>query len=177
MERTAAIDNRPRWVNVLVDYGGQPAAYTYLVPTHLEVQAGDILMVPFRQQRVGAIALTLLADLPASLTPEQIRPIEGVVERRFFSATYWQLLERIAHHYQVPLIQVLKTALPPGLLGKSQRRLRLCPERIPPLLDEALLTPGVVHLLAELRKSPTGDYTWNHLQRRGGGSYRALQQL
>jgi primosomal protein N' (replication factor Y) len=47
------------WVNVLVDYGGQPAAYTYAVPAHLAVQVGDILTVPFRHQSIGAIALSL----------------------------------------------------------------------------------------------------------------------
>ncbi len=167
--------DRPGWVNVLVDYGGQPEIYTYRLPRDLEVQAGDILTVPFGQQQVGAIALALLATPPDSLAAEQIRAVEGIVEKRFFSAAYWALLERVAEYYQTPLVQVLKAALPPGLLARSQRRLRLCPNHIPQQIDEQL-TPALAKLLATLRQSSTGDYTWQYL-RQQGSSYRAMQQL
>lgn len=123
---------RPSWVNVLVDYGGSPEIYTYGLPPHLlTVEAGDILTVPFGSQQVGAIALAVLTELPLALSPDQVRMVEGVVEKRFFSATYWALLQRVADYYQTPLVQVLRAALPPGLLARSQRRLRLCPDRIP----------------------------------------------
>ncbi|MGB3136753.1 MAG: primosomal protein N' [Nodosilinea sp.] len=162
------------WVNVLVDYGGQPAEYTYAVPVHLEIQAGDILTVPFRQQSIGAIALSLSTVPPANLTPAQIRSVEGVVEQRFFAPPYWSLLQRVALHYQVSLMQVLKTALPPGLLARSQRRLRLRRDR--PQVPQSQLPPGVDALLSDLQRSATGDYTWSYLQRRGH-SYRTVQQL
>lgn len=163
------------WVNVLVDYGGQPAAYTYAVPAHLDVQVGDILTVPFRHQSIGAIALSLCTTPPANLVPDQIRAVEGIVEQRFFAPAYWALLQRVADHYQVPLMQVLKTALPPGMLAKSQRRLRLRRDRIPQTLPHSL-APGVTTLLNDLQRSATGDYTWPYLQKRGH-SYRTMQQL
>ncbi|PZU93426.1 MAG: primosomal protein N', partial [Leptolyngbya sp.] len=166
---------QPQWVNVLVDYGGQPAEYTYAVPAALEVQVGDILTVPFRHQSIGAIALSLSLAPPANLVAHQIRAVEGIVEQRFFAPPYWALLQRVAHYYQVPLMQVLKTALPPGLLARSQRRLRLRRDRLPQPLP-APLAPGVEELVEELRRSPTGDYTWPYLQKRGH-SYRTLQQL
>jgi primosomal protein N' (replication factor Y) len=164
------------WVNVLVDYGGQPDIYTYAVPANLAVGVGDILNVPFGQQVLGAIALQLLGTPPANLAAEQIRPVAGVVERRFFSPAYWQLLQTVASYYQTPLIQVVKAALPPGLLAKSQRRLRLCPEQIPAYIDDRV-APQVAQLVKALRQSATGDYTWQYLQRRGLGNYRTLQQL
>ncbi|TVQ14441.1 MAG: DEAD/DEAH box helicase, partial [Leptolyngbya sp. DLM2.Bin27] len=164
-----------QWVNVLVDYGGQPAEYTYGVPASLEVQVGDILTVPFRHQSIGAIALSLSTTPPANLVPDQIRPVAGIVEQRFFARPYWALLQRVANHYQVPLIQVLKTALPPGMLAKSQRRLRLRRDRLPQPLPNAL-APEVITLLSDLQRSATGDYTWPYLQKRGH-SYRTLQQL
>ncbi|HIK46036.1 MAG TPA: primosomal protein N' [Leptolyngbyaceae cyanobacterium M65_K2018_010] len=167
--------DKPGWVNALVDYGGQPEIYTYRVPDDLEVQAGDILTVPFRQQQVGAIAIALLASPPQLLHPEQIRPIEGIVEKRFFSSSYWALLQRVAEYYQTPLVQVLKAALPPGLLARSQRRLRLCPERLPAQINTQI-TPAVLNLLNTLRQSTTGDYAWPYLQRQGH-SYRAMQKL
>jgi primosomal protein N' (replication factor Y) len=166
---------QPQWVNVLVDYGGQPAEYTYEVPTHLEVGVGDILTVPFRHQSIGAIALSLSRIPPANLVPAQIRPVEGIVEQRFFAAAYWELLQRVARHYQVSLIQVLKTALPPGLLARSQRRLRLRRDRFPQAQPDAL-PPAIQHLVDDLQRSLQGDYTWPYLQRRGH-SYRVMQQL
>nr|WP_199312052.1 primosomal protein N' [Phormidium tenue] len=156
----------------MVDYGGQPAEYTYTVPASLEVQVGDILTVPFRHQSIGAIALSLSLTPPANLVAHQIRAVEGVVEQRFFAPPYWVLLQRVAHYYQVPLMQVLKTALPPGLLAKSQRRLRLRRDRLP----QISLAPGLKELVEDLQRSPTGDYTWPYLQKRGH-SYRTLQQL
>ncbi|MGF1519946.1 MAG: DEAD/DEAH box helicase [Nodosilinea sp.] len=164
-----------QWVNVLVDYGGQPAEYTYGVPTGLDVQVGDILTVPFRHQSIGAIALSLSTTPPTNLVPDQIRPVAGIVEQRFFAPPYWALLQRVADHYQVPLMQVLKTALPPGMLARSQRRLRLRRDRIPQPLPNAL-APGVTTLLNDLQRSATGDYTWPYLQKRGH-SYSTLQQL
>ncbi|TVP64944.1 MAG: primosomal protein N', partial [Leptolyngbya sp. LCM1.Bin17] len=166
---------QPRWVNVLVDYGGQPAIYTYGLPEHLEVQPGDILTVPFRQQSLGAIAVSLLSSPPEAIAPQQIRLVDGVVERRFFSAAYWTLLQRVAHHYQVPLMPVLKAALPVGLLARSQRRLRLCRDRMVEA-DASHLSAGAAQLLQALRQSATGDYTWSYLQRQGH-TYRAMQQL
>ncbi len=165
----------PRWVNVLVDYGGLPAEYTYVVPEHLPVQAGDIVTVPFRYQSIGAIALSLAPTPPAHLVPDQIRAVEGIVEQRFFAPSYWALLQQLASRYQVPLIQVLKTALPPGLLARSQRRLRLRRDRLPQPLPPALAL-GVKSLLEDLQRSPVGDYTWPYLQRHGH-SYRVMQQL
>jgi primosomal protein N' (replication factor Y) len=107
-----------------------------------------------------------------------VRPIDSILKRRFFTQEYWVLLERIAAYYQTPLIQVLKTALPPGLLARSQRRLRLCRDRIPPQLDiDTQLAPGVGQLLTALQQSTSGDYTWQYLRQRGLGSYRAIHQL
>jgi len=170
------VGEQPRWVNVLVDYGGQPGLYTYAVPPGLQVQPGDILTVPWRQQVIGALALEVVTHPPAALPPDQIRPIDSILKQRFFSPAYWTMLQRVAEYYQTGLIQVLKTALPPGLLARSQRRLRLCPDQIPADLDPQL-SPGVAQLLEALQNSPTGDYTWQYLQRRSISNYRTIHQL
>ncbi len=173
--RFESASHSPSWVNVLVDYGGQPEIYTYRLPEHLGVEAGDILTVPFGSQQVGAIALSLLITPPPQISPDQIRVVEGVVEKRFFEPPYWVLLQRVAERYQTPLVQVLRTALPPGLLARSQRRLRLCSERIPSQVDGSL-SPALITLLETLRRSATGDYTWQYLKRHGI-SYRSIQQF
>lgn len=137
---------------------------------------GDILSVPFGAQQVGAIAIQLLPAPPAELDLATIRPVAAIISPGFFSATYWQLLERVSTYYQTPLIQVIRTALPPGLLGRSQRRVRLLPATVPP--DAAtFLTPPVACVLTHLQQSAQGDYTWQYLRQKCRGAYRGIQAL
>ncbi len=174
-ESAPALTKIGGWVNVLVDYGGQPEIYTYGLPGHLQVQSGDILTVPFGHQMVGAIALSLPPCLPSHLRAEQIRPVASVLQRRFFTQTYWALLEWVAAHYQTPLVQVIKAALPPGLLTKAQRRLRLCPDRLA-IDSDTRVSKALASLLHDLRQSAQTDLTWQNLRRRGH-SYHTIQKL
>jgi primosomal protein N' (replication factor Y) len=93
-----------------------------------------------------------------------------------FSVTYWQLLERVADYYQTPLIQVIRAALPPGLLGRSQRRVRLLPAAIP-ADAAAFLPPAAACVLAQLQQSSSGDYTWQYLRQQCRGASRGIQAL
>ncbi|MEH1841081.1 MAG: primosomal protein N' [Nostoc sp.] len=114
-----------RWVEVLVDCPGSTGLFTYRLPAQLEIKPGDILSVPFGAQQLGAIAIRLLAQPNVDLPPEKIREVEDIVSVGFFPSAYWELLNRVAAYYYTPLIQVIRVALPPGLLGRSQRRIRL----------------------------------------------------
>ncbi|WP_172636053.1 hypothetical protein [Synechococcus sp. PCC 6312] len=102
----------PPWLNVLLDCPGNSGAFTYAQPPGLSVHPGDLVNVPLGPGQVGGIVLGSSEHLPPGLTPEQIRPINEVIQLRFFSSTYWQLLERTAAYYYTPLVQVLRTALP-----------------------------------------------------------------
>ena len=164
------------WVEVLVDCPGAQGLYTYCCPAELAIAPGDILSVPFGSQQVGAIAIRLLAQKPESLEAEAIREVEDVTCPRFFPTHYWQVLERVADYYQTPLIQVLRTALPPGLLGRSQRRIRLNRDAMPPG-GEAFLSPVAQQVLEKLSAQKQGDYTWQYLQRQVRGAGRGLREL
>jgi primosomal protein N' (replication factor Y) len=139
----------------------------------LEASPGDIVSVSFGAQQVGAIAIQPLSNAPEGLDPASIKPIESVVNRAFFTKEYWQLLNRVARYYQTPFIKVLRTALPIGLLSRSQRRIRLCESAlvkpsqatIASLADSSNLSQLANQLIATLRQSPQGDYSWQHLQR------------
>ncbi|RUR87019.1 primosomal protein N' [Chlorogloeopsis fritschii PCC 6912] len=182
--------NENRWVEVLVDCPGiakeaatQPEEgqkeeklYTYRLPVGLEVKPGDILSVPFKWQQVGGIAVRLLAQPPAKLLPEDIRDVEDVIHPKFFRETYWQLLERVSQYYYTPLIQVIRTALPPGLLGRSQARLRLKPENIPNGANE-FVNLAAREILKILQSQNDGDYSFKFLKRQVKGFYRAKKQL
>lgn len=184
------------WVEVLVDCPGAQGLYTYRVPPDLEVQPGDILSVPFGSQQVGAIAIDCATLLPEGLEPDQVRAVEAIVHAGFFSPLYWSLLKRVAAYYSTPLIAVIRVALPPGLLTRSQRRIRLmeCSGKVAPETNEnqepdrgkdaslplspsSSLSPSAQQLLSLLQSNKTGNYSWQHLQRQVPGAYRGLQEL
>ena len=163
-----------RWVEVLVDCPGAQGFYTYKLPIDLQVQTGDILSVPFGAQQVGAIAIRFLDALPLDLDPKQIREVEAIVSAGFFPSSYWSLLSRVAHYYHTSLMQVVKVALPPGLLTRSQRRIRLQKNQTIP---NAFLSASAQQILDVLRASKTGDYSWQFVQRQVQNANRGLQEL
>ena len=106
-------------VEVLVDCPGIQALYTYNVPTQFSVSVGDILSVPLGGQVVGGIAIRFIDRATVDFPLERIKDIDDVVASGLFKAEYWQWLMQIAEYYHTPLIQVIKVALPPGLLARS----------------------------------------------------------
>jgi primosomal protein N' (replication factor Y) len=170
-----------RWVEVLVDCQWtvqepekQTQLFTYKLPTDLEVQPGDIVSVPFGSQQMGAIAIRLL-DTPPDLDIT-IREVEDIISSGFFSTAYWQLLEQVAQYYCTPLIWVIRSALPPGLLRSSQRRIRLKTEAIPQGF-EAFISPVAWQIIQLLQSQTDGDYSWQYIQRQIRGAARPLREL
>jgi primosomal protein N' (replication factor Y) (superfamily II helicase) len=163
----------PAWVDVLVDVPGTPSLFTYALPPDLAVQPGDILSVPFGPQQVGAIAIRLRSTPPTDLDPRQVRAIESIISAGFFPPSYWTLLNRVADYYCTPLMQVIRVALPPGLLAKSQRRLRLLDK---PSATVPLTVPAQ-GLLTLLQASKTGDYSWQYANQKVPQARRGLQEL
>ncbi|MEL6263400.1 MAG: primosomal protein N' [Cyanobacteria bacterium J06626_6] len=180
-----------QWVDALVDCPGAVGLYTYRIPESLAVQAGDIIGVPFGAQRVGAIAINIRSKEPEGLSPSAIKPVEGIIKKAFFTKEYWQLLNRVGDYYQTPFIRIIRTALPPGLLSKSQRRIRLQKvgfraenqAKSETAFNDTLLSQLEKQLIETLRNSPTGDYSWQHLQRQlnsqrcPGNRAQALRRL
>lgn len=164
------------WVEVLVDCPGQQDTYTYSIPPGLSVQPGAILSVPFGSQQLGAIAIQLLSAPPEDLDPKKIKQVEEVISQNYFPDRYWQLLGQVAAYYKTSLVSVINVALPPGLLSKSQRRLRLKAEIIPPQGD-VFLHPSAKEILRLLREQPQGDYSWHYLQQQVKLASRGLREL
>jgi len=170
-----------QWVEVLVDCPGQSDLFTYSLPAQLEIQPGDILTVPFGTQTLGAIAIRLLREIEVDLPAERIREVEDVVSRGFFPAAYWELLNRVATYYYTPLIQVIRVALPPGLLGRSQRRLRLTQSgkeidfaSAQPLL---FLSPTALKILELLTSKKEGDYSYQYINQKIKSVHRGIREL
>ncbi|MBA2749323.1 MAG: primosomal protein N', partial [Tatlockia sp.] len=165
------------WIEVLVDCPGATGIYTYKLPENmLFVQPGSILSVPFGTQQVGAIAIRLLEQPSADIPINKIREVEEVVSVGFFSANYWELLQQVADYYYTSLIQVIKVALPPGLLGRSQRRIRLKVENIP-LGAETFLPTTAAQVLQLLQAQSKGDYSVKYLKSQIKGANWGVDQL
>ncbi len=166
------------WVEVLVDCPGLQGLYIYQVPSDLTtIQAGDIVSVPFGNRTLGGIVVRIVHQLPPGLALEQIKAVSEVVCTGFFSIDYWDLLLRVANYYHTPLLQVIRVALPPGVLSRSQRRVKLIAH--PQLIEASLphLHPTARQLLMLLQASSTGDYTWQYLTRKVHNSRSGMQQL
>ncbi|MEC4819583.1 MAG: DEAD/DEAH box helicase, partial [Scytonema sp. PMC 1069.18] len=181
-----------RWLEVLVDCPGDSGLYTYRLPPHLEVKPGDILTVPFGTQLLGGIAIRFLTQPPADVPLEKIRDVEDVVSAGFFPSIYWDLLNRVASYYYTPLIMVIRVALPPGLLGRSQRRIRLVKRTRGSHLEStssdssslntfsssiSFLSSTAREILDILQQQVHGDYSFAYLQGKVKSAYRGVKEL
>jgi primosomal protein N' (replication factor Y) len=168
--------NQPQWVEVLVDCPGIQGLYTYSLPSDLIVNPGDILSVPFGAQIIGGIAIRLCHTPPVDLELSRIRPVEDVITSGFFPQSYWQLLQQVAQYYCSDLMSVIRVALPPGLLGRSQRRIRLKPESIPSGA-ETFCSVVAGKILQLLQNQAEGDYSVNYLKNQVKGAIRGIREL
>ena len=165
-----------KWVEVLVDFPGAQGLYTYSLPLDWVVHSGDIVSVPFKAQIVGGIVIQLLSVPPDNLEPNRIRPIDDVVSSGFFSEQYWQLLVEIARYYCCDLMSVIRVALPPGLLGRSQRRIRLNKEAIPPGAEN-FCSATARKVLELLQSQKDGDYSVGYLRNQVKGASSGIRDL
>ena len=166
----------PQWVEVLVDFPGVQGLYTYRIPSDLTVQSGDIVSVPFGMQITGGIAIQLLDSPPADLDTSRIRPLEDVITSGFFPSTYWTLLGKVAKYYDSGLMNAIKVALPPGLLGRSQRRIRLNSAAIPPGA-ETFCSKTAGQILQLLRSQKDGNYSVNYLRNQIKSASQGIREL
>ena len=163
-------------VEVLVDCPGIQGLFTYRLPPDLSVQPGDILSVPFGAKLMGGIAIRLIESPPPDLDPNRIREVEEAIASGFFPRYYWQLLLRVAEYYSTDLITAIRVALPPGLLGRSQRRIRLKPEALPEGA-EAFCSFAAGQVLGLLKSQKAGDYSVQYLQRQVRGAKGGVREL
>jgi primosomal protein N' (replication factor Y) len=156
--------HQQQWIEVLVDCPGVQGLFTYRIPSDLVVQPGDILSISFGHQLIGGIAIRYINNPPADLDLSQIKEVEDVITSGFFPPHYWSLLNQVAQYYCTNLITVIRMALPPSLLGRSQRRIRLKPEVLPQGAEFFCSIPAQ-QILRLLQKQKEGDYSIQYIKR------------
>lgn len=166
----------PQWVEILVDCIYAEGLYTYKTKPNTVIKAGDIVSIPFGNAIVGGIVIQLLFQPPENLALETIKEIDDIITTGFFPPYYWELLERSAQYYLTDLINVVRVALPPKLLGKSQRRVRLLRQNIPDDSDNDC-TITQMEVIKLLKQSKTGDYTYNFINQKVKNARNAIRGL
>lgn len=161
-------------IEVLIDCPGLQALYTYNVSDKFDVQIGDILAVPLGGQVVGGIAIRFVDRSTLNFSPDKVRDIIDVVASGLFRPNYWEWLIQISEYYYTPLIQVIKVALPPGLLTKSQRRIKLIQDTINP---DIFLSNPAQQILKLLQSQTAGDYSWQYIQNQVPVARKGLKEL
>jgi primosomal protein N' (replication factor Y) (superfamily II helicase) len=164
------------FVEVLADCPGTPQLLTYHIPPDWSIKAGDILAVPFGSRQVGAIAVRLTSTHPPDLDPAKIRLVQDILHTHCFPPGYWELLERVASYYQTSLLAAIRVALPPKLLQRSQRRIRL---RRTDLTEDTIaqVSSPAQQFLTLLQQSREQNLAWTFLQQRVRGADKALREL
>jgi len=170
---------RDRYVSVIVDCIGIEDLLTYRIPEDIEVQIGDVLSVPLGNRQVGAIALQI-SDT-STITNTEIKSISLVISSGIFPKTYWEMLVRTADYYRTPLMQTVKTALPPKLLDQSHYRIKINPNlTVPDNLEihKILKSAQVVwEFLQEHRNNPKGISRRYISQKLGRSASSGLKEL
>ncbi|UFP96817.1 primosomal protein N' [Gloeobacter morelensis] len=163
------------WVQVLVDAPARERTYTYRLADGMTAAGGDVVCVPFGSQLVGGIVLDCLDQLPAGLDPGRLKTVESVVGTGLFAAGFWPLLVRVADYYLVPLARVLETALPPGILSRARRRVRLVADAAP--MAQWGLSAAAKSAFDFLRSQAHADFSWRFCVQRLSGGASSLREL
>ncbi|WP_308253762.1 primosomal protein N' [Geminocystis sp. GBBB08] len=166
----------PQWVEVLVDCVYAEGLYTYKIKPDTIIKAGDIVSIPFGNAIVGGIVIRLLSQPPENLAIENIKEIDEVITTGFFPSHYWKLLELTAEYYLTDLINVVRVALPPKLLGKSQRRLRLLSQNIPDNYEDDC-NINQMQIIKLLKQSKTKDYSYSFINQKVTNARKAITAL
>ncbi len=166
----------PQWIEVLLNSPWGQELCIYSIPTNLMVQPGDIVTVPFGKQILGGIAIRYTNSLPEYLNDDQVKHIDDVITSGFFTQNYFKLLEKVANYYCTDFITVIQAALPPNLLSKSQQRIRLKIENIPPGA-ETFCPPAAAKILNLLKTQTEGDYSYNFLNNKVKGAKLGIKEL
>ena len=170
---------RDRYVSVIVDCIGIEDLLTYRIPEDIEVQIGDVLSVPLGNRQVGAIALQI-SDT-STIIDTEIKSISSVISSGIFPKTYWEMLVRTADYYRTPLMQTVKTALPPKLLDQSHYRIKINPNLTVPDNLEIHKIPKsaqvVWEFLQEHRNNPKGISRRYISQKLGRSASSGLKEL
>ena len=129
---------------------GKPGdTFTYAIPSHMHVEPGHLVLVPFGPRRLHGVVTGLLVEPNVDYT----RPIASVVEEQpVLTPERIELGRWIASYYRASLFDALAPMLPPGMRGAAHTYVQAAPDPAPGAGER--LSGGARRLLAYLRANP-----------------------
>ena len=91
---------------------------TYVNNPTTSVETGDLVWVPVRQRLHAGLVMAERPEPPAGVSREQLQTVKNLILKSAFSRSWQQFVGWCAQHTHTSLLQVLRTALPPGVLGQ-----------------------------------------------------------
>lgn len=133
-----------------------PGPFVYAVPETLEpVTVGSRVLVPFGPRILTGVLVATGAEPEAELRAK-VRPIERMIDAEpLFSADLFDLIQFAADYYSATTGEVMKTAVPPGILPAGHRVWKLTKAGREALREATLdLPPAQQSLLERLKSRP-----------------------
>src|SRR6266446_3201544 len=139
-----------------------PLVRTFVYRVNQSVETGCRVIVPFRKREVEGFVVGFRKDAPRDL---EVHDIGSVVDQSsLLRPDIFQLCRWIADYYVSPIGEVLKAALPPGILPKhlerGLKRATTCLEKssysdlVAGFSPRPILTPDQSSALSTINNSP-----------------------
>lgn len=91
---------------------------TYASHSTESIEPGDLVWVPVRQRLHAGLVMAECPEPPSRVPREQLQTVRKLILKGAFTRGWRQLIDWCAQQTQTSLLQVLRTALPPGVLGQ-----------------------------------------------------------
>ena len=113
-------------MEILLDIGGSNESFYYLDGNNLGAEVGDIVSVRLRGRLLNGLVFSrknfsaINNDENKSTGVKNIRYlfVESILQKKIIDDSWRELIESLASFYMVSNLKMLKTAFPPGWIGK-----------------------------------------------------------
>ena len=114
---------------ILLDIGSSNDSFYYLDGNNLGVEVGDIVIVKLRGRLLNGLVIskenfsTINKDEGNFIAGRSIRYsfVEGILQKKIIDDYWREWIETLASFYMVSNLKMLKTAFPPGWIGKYKK--------------------------------------------------------
>lgn len=97
--------------------------FDYLLPDRLEnrIKVGHLVEVPFGKRKISAFVIDV--DVQSEIEIKKLKEINKVLyEEKFFDKKMLKLFKWAAKYYHSYLIQVIRAAIPPGIMEQKIKK-------------------------------------------------------
>jgi len=116
-------------LEILLDIGSSNDSFYYLDGNNLGVEVGDIVIVKLRGRLLNGLVIskenfsTINKDEGNFIAGRSIRYsfVEGILQKKIIDDYWREWIETLASFYMVSNLKMLKTAFPPGWIGKYKK--------------------------------------------------------